>query len=355
MRIRYLTTESLADETLDSLERTGVRLSIAERFDDSRAADELFEAVLYDAATLGSNEAITVRRLRTERPAVPVLGVVDALDSVAGVPTTLDSLVDGWIEKSILRTAPGHVRSLLDRAREHQRETSGNEIGPPVMCPPGSDRDADERLRTKNRCLESVRASLSHDLRNPLMVAREYAILGRETGNDEHLDRVDSAIERASALVDELVDVARAGRGLTALVEVSVRDAATDAWEAVGSEPTLLTVEADRHVRVDPSLLALFFEVLFEHAIAHLGAESSIRVGTTDSGVLVVGDGPEAAAEEYRALRRALVDPDHDGTGATVLSAIADAHGWELSVAGLDGCDEFRFHIATRYGFGTCH
>lgn len=42
------------------------------------------------------------------------------------------------------------------------------------------------------------------------MVAREYAILGRETDNDEYLDRTDSAIERATALIDELVAAAHA-------------------------------------------------------------------------------------------------------------------------------------------------
>ncbi|WP_122089265.1 sensor histidine kinase [Halalkalicoccus subterraneus] len=347
MRIRYLTTEPLADEVVDALKRTGAHLSTAERLDDPRVADEPFETVLYDAATLESNEGTVVRRLRTERPELPVLGVVDALDSVASVPTSLDPLVDGWIEKAVLRTAPGHVVSLLDRAVEYRSEASAHETAPCTTSPSDPDRDAGERLRTKNRCLESVRATLSHDLRNPLMVAREYAILGRETGNDEHLDRVDSAIGRASTLVDELVAVARAGRGLRSLVEVSIRDATTDAWEAVGSEPASLTVEADRHVRADPSLLALFFEVLFEHTITHLGAESSIRVDANESGVLITVDGPDVAADEYRTLRRAFVDPDNDDSAATVLSAIADAHGWELSIAEPDDGDGFRLHIAT--------
>lgn len=341
MRIRYLTEEPPPNEVLTGFERSGVSLSVAEALDDPHLQNESFEAVLYDAATLESSDD-DLHRLRNGRPAVPVIGVVEALDGVGSVPTALDPVVDGWIEKPVLRATPGHVVSLLHRATEY-RGGEPKESGTTGTGASESTHGSDERLRTKNRCLESLRASLSHDLRNPLMVAHEYTILGRDTGNDEYLDRADSAIKRATALIDELVAVARAGRGITTLVGLSIREVATETWEGIDTDSATLTVETDRFVRADRSLLGLFFEVVFDRMIDT--GSGTVRVDADDSGVLITGVGPDGSPDQYHALRRALVDPDSGTAGPTLLAAIADAHDWGVELAQSD--DEFRLHVIT--------
>ncbi|MDL5363299.1 HAMP domain-containing sensor histidine kinase [Halalkalicoccus sp. NIPERK01] len=339
MRIRYLSTEPLASEVVAALDRSGATLSVAESLAEPQDPAGRFEAVLYDATTRDSGSEAAIRRLRSERPAVPVIAVVEALDTVASVPASFAPLVDGWIETSILRTTPGRVVSLLSRATNRRRgaeRPTGSDHGTSIPDP----RALDERRRTKNRCLESLRAGLSHDLRNPLMVAREYAILARETGDDEYLDRTERAVDRAAALVDELVAVARAGRGITTLVEVPIRETATDAWTAVDPGSATLAVETDAFLCADPHLLELFFEVVFGRVAGHGGTNVTVRAD--GPGFLITATGFETPTARYRAFRTALDDTDTDDCGATLVSAIAAAHGWD---AALEDPDDAGFRL----------
>lgn len=334
MRIRYLSTEPLASEVVLKFERSGATLSAGGTLGDLTESAERFDAVLYDA-TARTNECPALERLRAERPTVPVIGILDVIDSVAIVPPSLDPLVDGWIEEAILHTMPGHVVSLFYRTLEYCSGEDTDEssvIGAkPLALAPDLDRTADERLRAKNRSLESLRASLSHDLRNPLMVAREYAILARETGNDDYLDRTERAIDRATALIEGIAAIARAGRGITILVDVPIREAAIDAWDEMGGEPASLVVETDRSLRADPQLLALFLETVFERLVEHGDSDTTIRIDTDRTGFSITGGCRERSAEEYRAVRTALVGPADDDSTVTLVPTIAAAHGWKLA------------------------
>lgn len=71
MQIQYLTEELPPDEVVAGFERSGANLSIAEGFDGSNALPESFEAVLYDAATLGSSDDNDLHQLRDERRRSP--------------------------------------------------------------------------------------------------------------------------------------------------------------------------------------------------------------------------------------------------------------------------------------------
>jgi signal transduction histidine kinase len=65
-----------------------------------------------------------------------------------------------------------------------------------------------ERGRERDR-LEECTSIVSHDLRNPLAVADGHVELAREECDGDHLTRVDEAIDRSQALVDDLLALAR--------------------------------------------------------------------------------------------------------------------------------------------------
>ena len=91
-------------------------------------------------------------------------------------------------------------------------------------------------LERANERLEEFASVISHDLRNPLNVARGHLELAQETParaqteGSQHLDTVDSALDRMEAIIDDVLTLAREGRsiGETGLVELAT--SARAAW-----------------------------------------------------------------------------------------------------------------------------
>lgn len=353
MRIRYLSAEPMSDELVAEFGRSGATLSVSETIDEFGGSIDALDAVLYDYATHGPDELARVRRLRSERPTVPVIAVVDALDTAADVPPATESLVDGWIEKAAVRTAPGHVVSSLHRAAEHRHSTASHtNTSPPTVVASETHRTSGERqrLRTKNRRLESLGNALSHDLRNRLMVAWEYAVLAYETGNDDYLDRAETAIDRTKALIDEFVALAHASRGISTLLAVSTHTAATDAWDSSSLDSATLVVGTDRLVRADPRLLRLLFEAIFDTVFEHAESNVVVRIDADDSGFSIEDGGSGIPLERREALRSGFDDPSSDAdVESTIIRDVVTAHGWELALNDLpDGGLRFEVVVDLR-------
>ncbi|QZP36898.1 GAF domain-containing sensor histidine kinase [Halobaculum magnesiiphilum] len=210
-------------------------------------------------------------------------------------------------------------------------------------------KQATERIQRQRDQLEEFAKVVSHDLRNPLSVVQGYLDLAEETGDPDHYDRCRDALDRMETLIEDLLVLAREGESIDETEAVDVGEAASDCWSFVATADATLTVEIDRRITADGTRLQQLFENLFRNAIEHGGDDVAIRVGelADGSGFFVADDGPGITpADRERVLDHGYSTAD-DGTGfgLTIVTQIADAHGWDVTVTESDDGGA-RFEIA---------
>ncbi|AUV80910.1 hybrid sensor histidine kinase/response regulator [Salinigranum rubrum] len=224
-------------------------------------------------------------------------------------------------------------------------------------------------LARQNERLAEFTAIVSHDLRNPLAVARGRVELARRTGDLSHLDHAEASLERASELIDEMLDLAREGRTLDfdRVERVSVGNVARAAWDTVDTAGATLAVEAEWEVDADESRLRQLFENLFRNSVEHGSTNSrpetddsvehgssdtetpvEVRVGRLDAGCgfFVEDDGPGVPDDIRDTVFDVGVTTVDGGTGfgLAIVRNVAEAHGWDVGLTeGEQGGARFEF------------
>jgi len=205
-----------------------------------------------------------------------------------------------------------------------------------------TERKARERdLERQNERLEEFASVVSHDLRNPINVARGSLDLAASTGDDEHLDRASDALDRMEALVEDVLELARQGQLVDETEAVSVAEVAADAWDCVDAPESTLEVETDLVVDADPSRLQELFENLFRNAVEHAAVDGGVAVTVTacEDGFAVTDDGPGLPDDSHDEVFERGFTSVEDGTGfgLAIVESIATAHGWTIDAVPADG------------------
>ncbi|GAA0516219.1 Signal transduction histidine kinase [Halorubrum aquaticum] len=232
----------------------------------------------------------------------------------------------------------------LDRVGSGERSRDGTPDDPRIVGVVGVIRDVTERVERErelerlNERLERLSGFLSHDLRNPLSVAKGYVDLARETGDLERLDPAEDALDRIGALIDDALVLAREPAAIdVAETTVDLGELARDCWESgdFGEPPAgaTLVVEGGGPVFADPTLLRRAVGNLLANAFEHAGDAPAVRVGVDDRGVYVADDGPGIPDEEREAVTEFGVSKDGGtGIGLAIVERVAAAHGWTLEI-----------------------
>ncbi|PSQ17281.1 hybrid sensor histidine kinase/response regulator [Halobacteriales archaeon QS_8_69_26] len=206
---------------------------------------------------------------------------------------------------------------------------------------------ANDRLRRQAERLDEFASVVSHDLRNPIEVARSSLELARMEDDFERLDRADEALDRMQTIIDDVLTLARRGDLAEERETVSLREVAESAWGTVETADATLAVDPNAGaVEADPETLRQLLENLFRNAVEHAGAAPAVRVGPVegDDGFYVADDGPGIdEADRERVFKRGVTGDDcGTGIGLSIVDAVADAHGWSVSVTGAsDGGARF--------------
>jgi signal transduction histidine kinase len=201
-------------------------------------------------------------------------------------------------------------------------------------------------LERQNDRLEQFASMVSHDLRNPLMVARARLEHLNEEQENEHLVTAMDAVERMEDLIDDLLALARKGQPVDDPVAVSLEAVAGDAWGMVETADATLDVAEIPELRGDPDRLQQLFENLFRNAFEH-GAATELRVGPLADGFYVADNGKGIAPADRDEIFDFGFTTTEDGTGfgLAIVGEIADAHGWTVSVGeSADSGAQFEFH-----------
>ncbi|WP_254823656.1 sensor histidine kinase [Haloglomus halophilum] len=204
-------------------------------------------------------------------------------------------------------------------------------------------------LRQRNVRLDEFASIVSHDLRNPLGVASGGLQLAKETGDEADFERVEQAHRRMDQMIGELLTLSQEGRDVTDLKPVSLERTVERARNTVDADIEVV-VSDETKLRADPERLTALFENLLRNAHEHAGADPTVTVGTLpgDEGFYVADDGPGIPPDERDEVFNQGYTTASGGTGIglAIVRRIADAHGWQVEVAGgEDGGARFEFRV----------
>jgi len=201
-----------------------------------------------------------------------------------------------------------------------------------------SQREQREReLQRQNERLDQFATIVSHDLRNPLSVAKGFTEMAQDTGETEHLDRVMTALDRMEAITADVLELARQGETITNPASVSLVGCCENCWEIVDTKDAHLRIECETGVRItaDADRLQQLFENLVRNAIEHGGDDVTVRVETIENGFYVEDDGVGIGESDRDDIFEAGYSTAAQGTGfgLNIVRQIATAHGWQIAVA----------------------
>jgi signal transduction histidine kinase len=194
--------------------------------------------------------------------------------------------------------------------------------------------------------LDSFAGVVSHDLRNPIDVAKGYIEIMQTDDNTDHLDTVEDALTRMAEIIDDALALARLGPAAIEPSSVSLAETVADAWDGVETGDATLDVRipADTTVEADETHLRQLFENVYRNAVEHAGTEPTVTVGPLSDGFYVEDDGPGIPTEHRADVFEMGYTTVQDGTGfgLSIIQRIAESHGWQLSLADDGGA---RFEI----------
>jgi signal transduction histidine kinase len=281
-----------------------------------------FDLVLLDLGLADSRGIETLERL-TDRiddadlPPVPVVVLTGLTDD----ETALRAIQEGAQDYLLKDSLDGE---LLERAVRYALERHRQE----------------RRLERQNERLERFASIVSHDLRNPLQVAKGR--LGHVEAGDtaDHLDAAVDALDRMEALVDDLLDLAREGQRTEAMASVDVADIARSAWRNVESPASDLRIDAPETVTItaDAARLTQLFENLFRNSVEHGSTGNRTESGDSEGSENPRADGDAVDSVEHGSTgSRPEADDsvDHGSTGNRPESG--DSEGSESPRADGDG------------------
>jgi signal transduction histidine kinase len=259
---------------------------------------------------------------------------------VGGVLVVVVAAAVGWIyaERALvpIRDSFGAQRTALRRQREFAA-------------------DASHELRTP---LTVIRSSLEHLFRHPERPVSE---------SRESLDDIDAEVTHLTAMVDDLLLLARSDSGAVAMerMPLDVGDVAFEAASALGR----MAEERGVHVQVDPepamvvgdpARLRQLVTILVDNAVRHSPRGGSVtvsvrRVGPVAS-IEVADQGPgireEDMAHVFDRFWRAPGAPSGGtGLGLSIASWIVDRHDGRIGVANREPSGAmFRVELAAEPG-----
>ncbi len=199
-----------------------------------------------------------------------------------------------------------------------------------------------QELRRQNERLEQFANVVSHDLRNPLSVAK-----GRiEMVEDDHAEVIERNLERMETIIDDVLTLAREGKSVEETEPVNLTTMVNNCWKNVETAHASLSIQDEIEIMADKSRCRQLLENLIRNSVEHGGERVEITVGLLPTGFYFEDDGhgidPEARDEVFDAGY--TTNRKGTGFGLNIVSEIAEAHGWSVSVtAGAAGGARFEF------------
>ena len=217
----------------------------------------------------------------------------------------------------------GHAREALTRIDQQQQL-----------------RQQRDQLKRENERLDEFASIVSHDLRNPLSVAKLRLNLLETETESEHIAPVAGALDQMEELIDDLLTLARDGQTVSSVEPVALPSLAKRAWELTETGDATLTVPESCTISADKQRLQQLLGNLLRNAVEHNESKNdslTVRIGTIDdseTGFYVADNGSGLPESVSDSLFEPGITTNESGTGLglAIVNRIAEAHGWDIAV-----------------------
>lgn len=236
------------------------------------------------------------------------------------------------------QTPAGH--SAVTWLRAHAAVVDSDPLGVRIV---GLLTDISDRKERELR-LEQFAGIVSHDLRNPLNVIAGRLELVAEDCESEHLDPVHDSLDRMHRLIEDLLTWTREGESVDSVTPQPLAAVSQVCWNSVKPEEATLTIEADCTIHADRARFYRLLENVFRNAVEHGG--DTVRIGPLPNGFYIEDSGSGIPKELGDSVFETgfSTSPKGTGFGLAIISQIAAAHDWDLTVTtGNDGGARFEF------------
>ena len=266
--------------------------------------------------------------------------------------------VSAWLGWIVAGRALRPVHAITAAARAASEENLGERIalaGPDDELKELAD-TFDAMLARLDAAFDSQRRfvdSASHELRTPLTVMRAaidvtLAKPGRTLAQLEAMaTEVRTAVDRAEALIEALLTLARSDRGAGTREELDVAVLAEDALDAAAPAIRARPVTVEAALRPglalgDPVLIERLVTNLVDNAVRHNVPDGWVQVATGTRGGMAfieVANGGEPIPAEavpplfepFRRLSERAGPPDGTGLGLSIVRSVTLAHRGQLT------------------------
>lgn len=210
--------------------------------------------------------------------------------------------------------------------------------------------------------IDHVSSVISHELRNPLDVAKAHLQAAEETGAETHFESVADAHDRMEQIIRDVLTLTRGGGAVDPSRPVSIETAATAAWQSIDADDIELQLSTPLPtVSADFDRVQRLFENLFRNSVEHgavtdttaadthvrqqpadrcegeeaiTAGTNTITVGGSSDGFYVADDGPGIPPQN----REVAFEPGYStqsggtGLGLAIVDQIVDAHDWDIEL-----------------------
>lgn len=203
----------------------------------------------------------------------------------------------------------------------------------------------EQQLLGRLATLEGLPEYITHDLRNPLSIAKGYLDLARE-GQPDALETVESSLDRIETLLEEFQALADQSASETSVDRHEVIPLVESVWEYVDQPGATLEIELPEGSTLvaDETRIKPLFRNLLANAVTHAGPDVTVRVGALDDGFFVADDGPGIPLEQRETVFDQGFSTAETGTGIglSIVQEAVRCHDWTLDlVESTDGGARF--------------
>lgn len=153
-------------------------------------------------------------------------------------------------------------------------------------------KDMEHKLEQQNKYLNEFASVVSHDIRNPLSVAKGRVALASDECDSSHLVAVAEALDRIEELIGNLLTLARQGQPEGELDTCILADFVETCWSNVNTKDATIVSAIDGTIQMDHNRLQQLLENIFRNAVEHGGDDVTVTVGPLPNGFYVANDGP---------------------------------------------------------------
>ena len=255
--------------------------------------------------------------------------------------SAVERAADGEFVHHELRLQGADREAIIDFSVRPVTDEHGNVI---FLVPEGHDiterKEQEQAVQRERDQLDAFAGVVSHDLRNPLNVAKGRLELAQQECDSDHFSAIERALDRIDGITEDVLRLAREGRDIGSLDAVMLHETIDAAWNIVADRAanTELHYADDSlsaaKIEADDDRLSQLLENLFRNAIEHGDDEVTVTVGVIDDGFYVEDDGPGIPEDRRDSVFTAGYSTSEDGTGfgLSIVKQITEAHGWEIRI-----------------------